>query len=41
MATELIEMNGGENASIREMIVIWYLHGIWDKYATLRDTLLS
>lgn len=41
LGEELIDMNGSEMISVKELIVLWYLRGLGDKYATLRDTVLS
>ena len=38
---EFINMNGSEMISVKELIVLWYLQGLEDKYTTLRDTVMS
>jgi len=34
-------MNGGNKITIEKLVVLWYLHGLGDKYATLRGTVMS
>jgi hypothetical protein len=41
LGEEFIDMNGGEMISIKELIVLWYLRGLGNQYATLRDTMMS
>ncbi|EYE90608.1 uncharacterized protein EURHEDRAFT_510308 [Aspergillus ruber CBS 135680] len=41
MAEEFTEMNGGKTINIDDLTVLWYLRGLGDKYATLRDTVMS
>ena len=41
MAEEFTEMNGSRTINIDELTVLWYLRGLGDKYATLRDTVMS
>lgn len=38
---EFNDMNGGDMVTTKELLVLWYLRGLGDKYATLRDTVLS
>lgn len=41
MAEEFTEMNGGKTINIDDLTLLWYLRGLGDKYATLRDTVMS
>lgn len=41
LGEEFIDMNGSEMISVKELVVLWYLRGLGDKYATLRDTVMS
>lgn len=41
MVKEFIEINGGKNINIDELAILWYLHGLGEDYANIRDTILS
>lgn len=41
LGKEFIDMNGSNKITVEELIVLWYLRGLGDKYATLRDTVTS
>ncbi|BCR88813.1 uncharacterized protein ACHE_50011A [Aspergillus chevalieri] len=41
LGKEFVDMNGGNKITIEELVVLWYLRGLGDKYATLRDTVMS
>ena len=41
MAEEFIEMNGSGVIRVNDLTVLWYLRGLGDQYATLRDTVMN
>ncbi|ODM14245.1 hypothetical protein SI65_10341 [Aspergillus cristatus] len=41
MAQEFIEMNGSTTVEVKELALLWYLRGLGNKYATLRDMLMG
>lgn len=41
MGKDSIEMNGGHNIDLNELLILWYFHGLGESYATVRDTIMS
>ena len=41
LADEFVDMNNSKQVSIDELVIIWYMRGLGEKYSTLKDTIMS
>lgn len=41
IADEFVDMNNSRNVDIDELLAIWYLHGLGDQFATLRESIIG